>query len=288
MATQSNSKSTSQASSTGTKSSQDWSNYDFRTWDPSKVPGGTAATVMGTAFQSVLASPDWPTNLAKGVTGVKRVVLPGLNAYATALQQRLNSLDGDLATATSAAQQQISKLQESIRAAATPAQPTADSASYQVAAKVLDQSANVSLPGVQVRVVDTRNPNAPLATGTTDLAGNVVLKLTQQQIDAAGATHSGASDLPLVVQVISPSGKQLFSASLCAKLNQVETVVAGIASTPELSQQLDLAQSVASQDQQLLSSITTHVDALRTQTAQAKSNLQQELQQVQGMIADLQ
>jgi hypothetical protein len=275
-------------SSDSSTSQPDWSNYDFRTWDPSKVPAGAAATVMGTAFRSVLVSPDWPTNLSTGVTGVKQVMLPGLNAYAASLQQKLNSLDGDLAAATSAAQQQMSKLQESMRVAATPAQPTADPAYYQVAAKVLDQSAKVSLPGVQVRVLDSRNPNAALASGTSDLAGNVVLKLTQQQIEALGSTHSGASEPPLVLQVVSPSGKQLFSASLCPKLNQVETVVAGIASTPELSQHLDLAQSVASQDQLLLRSITTHIDALRIQTAQAKSNLQQELQQVQGMIADLQ
>jgi len=54
-----------------------------------------------------------------------------------------------------------------------------------------------------------------------------------------------------------------------------------------LSGQLDLANSIADQDHDLLCAITTHADALKAQHAQTQSDLQQELQQVQAIIADL-
>jgi hypothetical protein len=276
VATQSNTNSTSQ---------QAWANYDFRTWDPGNVQAGAAATFTGAALRSLIASPGWGENLATGVAGLKQSVLPSLNAYADTLQQKLNSLDADLAAATAATQQQMSAVQESIRIAAAPPQPAADGSSYQVAAKVVDQTNKVGLPGVQVRVFDSRNPSVTLASGTTDLVGNALLKLTGEQADKIATAT--AKESSIVIQVVSGNGKQLFSAELCPKLNQTETVVAGVAGAQELSGQLDLANSIADQDRDLLRTITAHDDALKSQYAQTQSDLQQELQQVQAMIADL-
>ena len=274
-------------SNTNSTSQQAWANYDFRTWDPGNVQAGAAATFTGAALRSLIASPDWGTNLATGVSGLKQSVLPSLNAYADTLQQKLNSLDADLAAATAAAQQQMSAVQESIRIAAAPPQPAADASSYQVAAKVVDQTNKVGLPGVQVRVFNSQNPTATLASGTTDLAGNVVLKLTGDQTDKIATATAAAKESSIVIQVMSANGKQLFSAQLCPKLNQTETVVASVAGAQELSGLLDLANSIAGQDQNLLRTITAHADALKAQNAQTQSDLQQELQQVQAMIADL-
>jgi hypothetical protein len=279
VATKSNNSSTSQ---------QAWANYDFRTWDPGKVQAGAAVTITGAALRGLIASPEWATNLASGVFGVKKTVLPSITAYATALQQKMNSLNDDLAAATTAAQQQTSALQESIRATAAPPQPAADAPSYQVAAKVVDQTNKVGLPGVKIRVFDSRNPTATLASGTTDLAGNAVLKLTRDQIHKVAAPTANAKEASsVVIQVVSAGGKEIFSAQLCPKLNQTETVVAGVAGAQEFSSQLDLANSIAAQDQELLRTITTYVDSLKTQNAQAQRDLQQELQQVQAMIADM-
>jgi hypothetical protein len=258
----------------------DWSNYDFRTWDPGKVPGEPATTFTGTALRSLIASPDWPANLASGVSSLKKTLLfPALNAYSETLGQRVSSLDSDLADATSGAQHQMSALQESLRSAATPPQPMADPSSYQVAAKVVDQESKVGLPGVPVAVVNGRNRSISLASATTDLAGNAILKLTERQIAEA--------DSALIMQVAQPEGKEFFSAQLCPKINHSETVVAPIAARSELNQQLDLANLVLGQQQDLITTIPTHVDAMKMATAQAKSDLQQELDQVRGMIEDL-
>jgi hypothetical protein len=258
----------------------DWSKYDFRTWDPGSVPGDPATTVTGTALRSLIASPDWPANLASGVSSLKKaLLLPALNTYSQTLGLRMSSLDSDLAEATSAAQHQMSALQESLRSAASPPQPTADPSSYQVAVKVVDQESKVGLPGVPVAVVNGRNPSIILASATTDLAGNAILKVTERQITEAESA--------LVLQVGLSGGKEIFRAQLCPKINHTETVVAPIAAGSELNQQLGLANLALGQQQDLITTITTHVDAMKTKTAQAKSDLQQELGQVRGMIADL-
>jgi len=257
----------------------DWSKYDFRTWDPAKVPGGPTSTLIGSAFGSLIASPDWPTNLASGVSALKKVLVPALNSYGDTLRQTASGLNSDLADATGAAQKQISALQEGFRSASAPPQPKTDPSSYQVAAKVVEQESKVGLPGISVTIADTRNPDVSLSSATTDLAGNAILKVTERQIAEA---ESG-----LVLQVVSPEGKEFFSAQLCPKLNQTETVVAAIETPSELSQQRDLAKSVVSQQQDLISSITTHIDAMKTLNDQAKNDLLQELDHVQGMIDDL-
>ncbi len=265
-------------------SQPEWANYDFRTWDPGNVQAGPAATFTGAALRSLIASPDWGTNLAAGVSGLKQSVAPNLNAYAAALKQKLNSMDANLATATATAQQQILDVQDSLRATAAPPQPAADPAAYQVAAKVVDQKSKVGLPGITVRLFESQNPSVTLASGSTDLAGNVVLKLSREQMDAStGATKKSS----IALEVLPTAGKAAFSTQLCPKLNQTETVLAGIESTPELSRRLSLANLVVAQKQKLLRTITAHADALKTQDAQTRSDLQQELQQVQAMIADL-
>jgi hypothetical protein len=257
----------------------DWSNYDFRVWDPGNVPDPPAATFTGKALRGLIASPDWPSNLATGVSLLKKALVPALNTYSESLQHTLSSLDTNLANATAAAQKQMSAMQESLRSAATPPQPRADPSSYQVAAKVVDQGSKVGLPGVPVSVINERNPSISLAGATTDLAGNAILRLKEGQIAEAESS--------LVLQAVSPEGKELFKAQLCPKINHIETVVAPIAGRSELNQQLDLANLVLGQQQGLITTITTHVDAIKTEAAQAKSDLQQELNRVQGMIEDL-
>lgn len=275
-----------------TKSStnQEWANFDFRTWDPGKVQAGAEATFTGAALRSLLTSPDWDTNLAAGVSGLKKSVAPMLNAYATGLQQKMKALDDDLAAKTAAAQQQISTLQDSIRASAAPPQPKAEATSYQVATKVVDQNTKVGLPGVQVRVFDSQNPSVTLASGTTDMAGNVVLRLTREHTEAAApatAATAPAKERSIRLEVVPSAGKAVFSSQLCPKLNQTETVVAGIESTPELTQRLGLANLISAQRQDYLRTIAAHAEALTAQHAQSKADLQQELDQVQSMIADL-
>jgi hypothetical protein len=257
----------------------DWSNYDFRVWDPGNVPGSPAASFTGTVLRSIIASPDWPTNLASGVSLLKKALVPTLNSYTESLQRNLDSLDSNLAAATGAAQMQMQALQESLRSSATPPQPRTDPSSYLVAAKVVDRESKVGLPGITVSVVNDRNPSISLASATTDLAGNAILRLKEGQISEAAST--------LVLKAVSSQGKELFSSQLCPKIDHTDTVVAPIAIGSELAQQLDLANVVLGRQQSLIATINTHVDAMKTGVAQAKNDLQQELKQVQAMIEDL-
>ena len=172
-----------------------------------------------------------------------------------------------------------------MRTAALPPSATPDPESFQVGIKVVEQSSRVALPGLQVRVFDARNPKVTLADGTTDATGNAVLKLSKDQTEALSKNNA-----EIATEVLTPDGKSVFSGgqSVVPKLNQAGTLVASIKSSADLAPHLSAGNAVNAQQQELITALSSRLDALKAHHKDAKDQAQQHLDLVQAMIADLQ
>ncbi len=271
------------ASNSKDTTGQDWSKFDFTRWNLEGLNLESGPASLAGWVRDLTLSPQWAEQMSAGVAAIQSAALPGLQNHAQGLQTKLASLDSELAARVEGTSKQFSSLEEGFRVAAAPPDAASDPSSMKVAAKVMDRANRVGLPGLQARLFDAQNPDVTLAGGTTDLHGNVVLQLTRQQIEDAGKT--GAE---LTMEVLTPSNKPVFSGKLTSpKLNRTETVIATAKPSKELSQHLNLAKGVLAQNQALLSALTTQVDALKANYQQSRDDLQQQLDEVQSIIAEL-
>jgi hypothetical protein len=222
---------------------------------------------------------------ARGVTVLKTVALKDLQAQAKQLQQSISSADAALAARTDVTKKQIAVLEEGMRAAAQPPSAAPDPASFQVGVKVVEQSARVGLPAMQLRVFDTKNPKATLATATTDLTGSAVLTLNKEQTDALNKNNA-----EIGMEVLTQDGKTVFSGgqTVVPKLNQTGTLVASIPGSKDLTLHVQAGNAMTAQQKDLAEALTSRLDALKTYYQTAKDDAQQQLELIKTMIADLQ
>jgi hypothetical protein len=264
---------------------QDWSNFDFTRWNLEGLKLDTQPATLAGWVRDVTLSPQGPQKFAAGLTAVKSAVMQSLQEQTKAIQGRLSAIDGELTKRVTATRSQISSIEENIRIAAVPSVATPDPESFQVAAKVLDQTSRLGLPGLQVRLYDTQSPKVTLASATTDQNGNALLKLNRQQIDTLA--KSGAV---LTTEVLTPANKSVFTGGAVPppKLNETGTIMAPLAASADLAPHLNTAAATIAQQQALLSAVTKKANDLQSHYQQIKSDLQQQLQNVQAIIADLQ
>jgi hypothetical protein len=160
-----------------------------------------------------------------------------------------------------------------------------DPEAFHVSAKLLDETTRLGMPGLTVRLFDTRSPKVTLASATTDLNGNAVLKLNREQTENV-AKNNGE----VAMEVLTPENKSVVSgASVPApKLNQTGTVLVPLKASADLQPHLAAATAATAQQQALITALTAKVDSLRKHYQQTKADLQQQLQETQQIIADLQ
>ena len=265
--------------------SQDWSKFDFTQWNVEglKLDEQPAAIIMW--LRDVTLSGQPAQAFARGVTALKTVVLKDLQAQARKLQQNISSADAELAARTTATRNQIMALEEGLRASALPPTAAPNPASFQVGVKVVEQSARVGLPAMQIRIFDTKNPKVTLATGTTDLAGGAVLALSKEQTDALNKTNA-----EIGMEVLTQDGKAVLSGgqTVVPKLNQAGTLVASIPSSPDLAVHVQAGNAMTSQQKDLADALTSRLDVLKTHYQTVQDEAQQQLELVKTMIADLQ
>ena len=264
---------------------QDFSNFDFTRWNFDGLKLDAQPAALAAWVRDVRLSSQPAQAFARGVTVIKAAVLKDLQGQVNQLQQRISSADTESAARTTATQNQIAALKEGIRTAALPPSATPDPESFQVGIKVVEQSSRVALPGLQVRVFDARNPKVTLADGTTDATGNAILKLSKDQTEALSKNNA-----EIATEVLTPDGKSVFSGgqSVVPKLNQAGTLVASIKSSADLAPHLSAGNAVNAQQQELITALSSRLDALKAHHKDAKDEAQQHLELVQAMIADLQ
>jgi len=264
---------------------QDWSKFDFTQWNVEGLNLGAQPAAITTWLRDVTLSGQPAQAFARGVAVVKTVVLKDLQIQARQLQQGIANMDAQLAARTTATKNQIAVLEEGMRAAAQPPSTTPDPASFQVGIKVVEQSARVGLPAMQLRVFDTKNPKATLATATTDLTGSAVLTLNKEQTDALNKNNA-----EIGMEVLTQDGKTVFSGgqTVVPKLNQTGTLVASIPGSKDLALHLQAGNAMTAQQKDLAETLTSRLDALKTYYQTAKDDAQQQLELIKTMIADLQ
>jgi hypothetical protein len=260
---------------------QDWSKFDFTRWNLEGLQVDPAQASLAGWLRDLTVSPQWAEKMAQAVTGVQSAALSALQGHAKQLNSRLGSLDAELSARVTAANNHISVLEESARAATAPPNVVADPANMQVAVKVMHRTSKACLSGLNVRLFDAKDPDTTLAESNTDIHGNAVLVLTQEQIDALPKTG-----VELTVEVLSPSSKSAFKGKVASsKAGQTDTVVAMLESGKELSKNVALAKSIGAHDQALLTAAYSRIDAMKTHYQQTRDNLQQELDYVNSVVS---
>ena len=263
---------------------QDWSNFDFTRWNLDNLNLDPKSSTLATWLRDVTLTPQGSQKFADGLTVVKAGALQSLQEQVNVLQKRASAIDGELESRLSNTRKQISAIEERIRLGAVPVVAAPDPESFQVAAKVLDQAQSLGLPGLQVRLYDTKSPQATLASATTDPNGNAVLKLNRDQVDRLA--KSGAV---LATEVLTSNNKAVFTGGAVPppQLNATGTVMAPIGASADVAPHLNAATALMARQQDLLNKTTQKLDDLQSFYSQMKNDLQQQLQETQAIVADL-
>ncbi len=262
---------------------QDWSKFDFTRWNLEGLNLDTQSATLAGWVRDVTLSLQGPQKFAAGLGTIKSAALQDLQDQAKVIEGRISAMDGELTARLDASRIQIAAVEENIRTAAAPVVATPEPESFQVAAKVLDQASRLGLPGLRVRLYDTHSPKLALASATTDLNGNALLKLNREQTESL--TKSNAE---IAIEVLTPADKPVFSGPAPApKLNQAGTILAPLSASADLTPHLNAASAAMAQQEGLLRAGTVKVNDLQTHYQQIKDDLQQQLQEIQGIIADL-
>jgi hypothetical protein len=264
---------------------QDWSKFDFTQWNVEGLNLDAQPAAITTWLRDVTLSGQPAQAFARGAIILKTAVLKDMQAQTRQLQQSISRMDAELAARTTATKNQIAVLEEGMRAAAQPPSATPDPANFQVGIKVVEQSARVGLPAMQVRVFDTKNPKVTLATATTDLTGSAVLALNKEQTDALNKNNA-----EIGMEVLTQDGKTVSSGgqTVVPKLNQTGTLVASVDGSNDLALHVQAVNAMTAQQKDLAETLTSRLDALKTYYQTAKDDAQQQLELIKTMIADLQ
>lgn len=261
---------------------QDWSKFDFTHWNLDGLQLSSQPSTFAGWVRDITLSPQGQQKFAAGLAAVNSAVQDDLQNQVKTMQAGSAALNTQLTSRVAAAQKQLSAFEENLRVAAAPAAVNPDSSSYQVAAKVVDQSTHLGLPGLHVRLNDTRPGTAPLAVTITGLNGNVIFKLSQQQVG-----NLNKDNALIAMEVLTPAGKSVYTGrqTVNPTLNQADTLLATLPPSADLTPHLNAAKAVSTQQQARLTALAAKVDALRVYYQQAQDDLQQRLTLVQSILA---
>lgn len=261
---------------------QDWSKFDFTKWNLEGLQLDSQSATATGWVRDVTLSPQAPQNFAARLAAVNTAVQGDLQNQVKTMQARSTALNEELNSRVASAQKQLSAFEDNMRAAAAPAVINPDANNYQLAAKVVDQSTHLGLPGLQMRLNDTRPGTATLASAVTDLNGNAIFKLSQEQTSTLNKDNAMVG-----MEVLTPAGKSVHAGVQTANpaLNRVDTLLVTLSPSPDLAPHVNLAKAINSQQQAQLTALAGKVEALRTYYQQSQENLQQRLTQVQAILA---
>jgi hypothetical protein len=264
--------------------SQDWSQYDFTHWNLEGLKLDAQPAALAGWVRDVTLSAQGSQAFAAGLSKVTAGALQDLQDQATSIQARISAADDELKTRQAIVQKQISALEENVRVASAPLIPSPDPESFQVSTRVMDESSRLGLPGLQVRLYDTQSPKTSIASSTTDQNGNALFKLDRATTESLAKGNS-----TIAMEVLSWKNKSLFKGGSVPvpKLKQSGSILANLKSSPEISASVAAATATSVQQGALLAAARSRVEALNSYYQQLKTDLQERLANVQGMVADL-
>jgi hypothetical protein len=264
--------------------SQDWSQYDFTRWNLEGLKLDAQPAALAGWVRDVTLSDQSVQAFVSGLGKVAAGALQDLQDQVKNIQARLSSAETELKTRLAIAEQEIVALEENVRMASAPVQPDPDPESFQISARVTDESTLLGLPGLRLRLYDARSPKSTIATDTTDQNGNALFKL-----DRATTEKLAKGNATITMEVFGTGKKSLFTggAAPAPKLKQAGTILASLQPSADISDNIAASSATSAQQDVLLAAARSRVSALNAYYQQLKSDLQQQLVNVQGMIADL-
>jgi 5-hydroxyisourate hydrolase-like protein (transthyretin family) len=263
---------------------QDWTQYDFTRWNLEGLKLDPQPAALAAWVRDVTLSAQGSQTFAAGLAKVTSGALQDLQDQATVMEGRISAADSELKARQGVVQKQIAVFEEHIRVASAPVVPTPDSETFQISTRVMDESTSLGLPGLQVRLYDAQASMTTIATAITDQNGNAVFKLDRPTTETLGKGNS-----TIAIEVLTSANKSVFTggAAPAPRLKRTGTIVATLPSSPDISSNVAAANAAAAQQQALLGAARARVGALDTYYQQLKADLQQQLANVQAMVADL-
>jgi hypothetical protein len=261
----------------------DWGQFDFTRWNLDGVAQNNVAKAIAGLAQPLLDSPEWQESVQASLPQLQQLALGVYKEHATGLRESREAAERDFEQQAVGAKARSAELRRAMAASAAPQTPEARSDVYHLAVRVTGADPMLGFPGLVVLIADPRNEQAPpIATGTTDVDGNVTLTVGPElarELDKRDTT----------VSVLSPDGKLLarLTDGVCVRLNQVETKLISVkesAETAPLKQAaLDTRQSRESQ----LANAENRVQSLAKDREERLANLDCAVHEADSIVADL-
>jgi hypothetical protein len=263
---------------------EDWSQFDFGKWnlDGLRLEGESGA--LAGLTQRLFTSPEWRQHFAATLPAMKQAVLDYFEQRAKELQRGIDDNAVELRKRNEEAGKQSAAMQESIAAAAAPPVLLADPNSFRLGAKIVDEETRLGLPGLQLRIIDERRQNQPLAETITDLDGNAVLVLSKEQ-----AAELARERIEPTVEVLTPEGKSIHKAenAFSPRPNHVETWVASLSAEANLKAHIDAAQEIKSDREAQLKNLLSKLDRLKDYYDAARDDTTVLMEQAQKIAEEI-
>lgn len=262
---------------------QDWSQFDFSRWQLNDLQLDEPATMLANLAQQFFASPEWRQHFTGNLTTVKTQALTYFEQQEKALEAKTIEINQELEARTASIRKQITSQQERLRRAAAPLLLTAEPTLFQLGIKILAKDQQLGLPAVEVQLIVPSQKGRVLDKGTTDLDGDVLFSLTQEQVE-----ELTKAQIEIAVEVLNPQGKPIhrIDKTICPHVDQTDTRIVSIASKDLESSVAQANQRRAEQETQL-STLTEKISRLQSEYQMMAQDIRCQLEDIRTVIQQL-
>lgn len=261
----------------------DWNQIDFTRFNLGDVAQNPVAKAVAGLAQQFFESPEWQEGVQSSMPQLQQVALGVYKEHANGLRESRTAAARDFDQRAAGAKSRSEDLRRAMAASAAPHTPEAGRDVYHLAVRVTGADSRLGFPGLVVEIADPRNQEAePLATGTTDINGNITLT-----VEAEAAKEIDKRDT--TVTVFSPSGKVLVRMpdGVCVRLNQVETKVITVKESEETAPLRQAALDTRQSRELQLANADSRLQSLAKDREERLANLDCAVREADGIIADL-
>ncbi len=261
----------------------DWGQFDFTRWNLDGVAQDSVAKAIAGLTQQFFESPEWQEKVQLSMPQLQQLALGVFKGNAQELRETRAAAEREFEQRAVNVKTRSEEVRRAMAASAAPQTPEAAPDVYHLAVRVTGADPLLGFPGLVVLVADPRAEQAqPIATGTTDVDGNVTLTAEAElarELDKRDTT----------VSVLSPDGKILarLPNGVCIRLGQVETKVITLKESAETAPLKQAALEMRQGRESLLASAESRVQSLEKDREERLANLDCAVREADSIVADL-
>jgi hypothetical protein len=261
---------------------RDWSQFDFSRWHLDGIALDATSAAVADLAERLFNSEEWREHFQARLPTLQKQVLGMYREHTRQLREEKAAVARDFDARIAAAQRRSEGFGKTTEAAASPPVVQPDPLTFHLAARVMAEKTRLGLPGLVVRMMDPRQPEAVLVQHVTDRDGNVVLT-----VPAENASQLEKRDTTL--EILTPAEKSLqkIPDAVCIRLNQVETKVVALPDSPDTQPHQAAAVEVRSEREAHARNLTARIDRLRQERESRSDDLDCRLEQNENIIAAL-